>query len=141
MKNWIIVKLGGYTDLDSFLESQDKLDRRYILTLLVKRLYNTIDSEDILKENDLGQWMMMGKSVTDVDKQLMIAEATQFQKTKLWEVLQKDIKYQANRKMYLLARDEMSITAGKLWIYILDSINTRLSNMSKGKGIPTKSDF
>jgi len=134
-REWIIEKLGGYTDVDSALESiTDSTERNYILTRAVKRLYNTISSEDILKENEYGQWMFMGRTLSKAEVAQIKAEATHFLGTMLWKVLQADVKYQANRKMYLLAQSDTDLTAGKLWTLTLDAFKTRLQSMMKGKG-------
>lgn len=132
--------LGGYTDLDDYLDKLERLDKVYALTLLVKKLYNTIGPDDILKQNEYGQWMHKGRPISDNEKKLLIAEATQLQNMKLWEILQDDIKWQANRKMFLLAKNDFDLTAGKLWLYSLDAMNTRLKSMVKGNGDFNKKD-
>lgn len=139
MFNWLRLKfieiLGGYTDVDSALDSiTDQKQKQYVLTLAVKRLFNTIGSDDILKVNSAGQWMVEGKIITEQKKTMLIAEATNFQKTELWRVLQLDIKYQANRKMFLLSQDDLSLTAGKLWTLTLDAIKTRLESLDATSG-------
>lgn len=132
--NWLIKKLGGFSDLDEYLESKGKEEKVYVLTLAVKRLFNTIGSEDILKVNEVGQWQFEGKLITEQEKSILIAEATQFLEMKLWKVLQKDIQWQTNRKMFLLAKTEDELTAGKLWLLTLDAFKTRLQSMRKGNG-------
>ena len=115
-----------------------KEDRDEILTVLVKRLFNTIEADDILREKN-GQWICEGKVISENEKKLLIVEAKQLLNMKLWNVLQNDIKYQANRKMYLHAEDVMQLTAGKLWLYNLDAIKTRLKSISEESGIFNKS--
>src|SRR3990167_7121662 len=115
-----------------------KEDRNEILTVLVKRLFNTIEADDILREKN-GQWICEGKVISENEKKLLIVEAKQLLNMKLWNVLQNDIKYQANRKMYLHAEDVMQLTAGKLWLYNLDAIKTRLKSISEESGIFNKS--
>jgi hypothetical protein len=139
MKRWFLKKLN--IEIEDLITDIDRKEKIKILTYAVKRLFNTISSEDILKENEFGQWLYMGKPLTDSDKNLLMSEAVQLQHMKLWKILKDDIRYQANRKMFLLSKDEDSLTAGKLWAYTLDSIDTRLKNMTKSKGIPTNSDF
>lgn len=136
LKQKIIKKLGGFIDFDDFLDSEvDYKVKNYILTLAVKKLYNTIGSEDVLKVHDTGQWMFQGRPISEGEKTLLIAEATQLLETKLWQVLQNDIKFQANRKMFLLAENELQITAGKMWLYTLDAFNTRLKSMKSGSAL------
>lgn len=131
LKHWLIEKLGGFVTIDAALNSiESESEKRRILTKAVTRLYNTIDHEDILQEDpETGQWKLEGKPLSDGVKNLLIAEAEVFLNSKLWEVLQRDVKYQANRKMYKLAENEMQLAAGKFWIYVLDIFKTRLKSM------------
>ena len=107
MKNWLIEKLGGFADIDSAIEAikeKDGKEKYRILSLAVKNLFNTISSEDILKENEYGQWRFQDKLLQDEEKKLLIEETKQFLNTRLWKVLQKDVEYQANKKGKLFAR-------------------------------------
>lgn len=130
MRRWLIEKLGGYPDVDSALESiEDPKERTKILTLAVKRLYNTIGADDILRLNSKGQWTLEGKVLSEGRVNNLISEATMLLGTDLWKVLQLDIKYRANRKMYTEAKNEDGLTFGKMWLYTLDAIATRLVSL------------
>lgn len=120
MKSKLIKLLGGYTEDE-------------VLTEVVKELYNTIGADDVLKEEQ-GQWTITGKPVDEGVRKLLISEASIFLKTRLWTVLQNDIKYRANKMMFEKSKTEMDLVAGKLWLYTLDSFKTRLESLTKGKG-------
>ena len=120
MKNKLIKLLGGYT-------------KDEVLTRAVKKLYNTIGSEDILRE-EMGQWTINGKPINDAIKKLLVSEAQIFLKSRLWQGLQTDIKYRANKVMFEKAQTEQDLIAGKLWLYTIDSIKTRLESLVKGSG-------
>lgn len=122
MRDKLIQWLGGYTEEE-------------VLTTAVKHLYNTIGPEDILKENREGKWTMNGKILDDGTKNLIIEEAKMMVKMKTWKILQNDIKYRANKKMFEKSQTEMDLVAGKLWLYTLDNINTRLESLAQGRGI------
>lgn len=133
LKRRCIEMLGGFPDIESAIDSiKDAKDREYVLTRAVKKHFNTIGEDDILRIHESGHWMFQGKPLIKGEKELLIAEAMSFMETRLWKVLQNDIKWQANRKMFLLAKDGFDLTAGKLWIYILDAMSTRLHSMSRG---------
>jgi len=137
MKAWLIQRLGGYPDIDSAVEAirdRDLLEKYKILTLAVKKLFNTIGAEDILHENEFGQWLASGKPISEGEKKLLQAEAVQLLGMKLWKVLQDDVKYQANKKMFILAENEMQVATGKFWLYTLDTMKTRLESLNRGKG-------
>lgn len=133
MRRWLIEKLGGYPDIDSAIEAiketKDYERRNKILTLAVRRLFSTIGPDDILHPNKEGEWVYKGKTLSNGVKDLLKAEAKSFLNSRLWDVLQSDVKHQANKKMYLQATDEEQLTAGKLWTYTLDAFRTRLTSM------------
>lgn len=143
LKNWLVAKLGGFTDLDDYIEvtAKNPQEKHYILTRAVKLLFNTIDADDILSEDEKGHWRFKGKPLSDAEKGLLIAEAQTLMSSRLWEILRTDALYQANRKTFLLARDESSITAGKLWHYTFDVVSSRLKRMLKGQGTMPNADF
>jgi len=137
IKKFIIEKLGGYVSIETAIDAireEDTKTKYRILSLAVKKLYNTISEDDILKENEYKQWTIAGKPINQGEKNLLIAEAKQFLNTKLWKVLQKDIQYQANRKMFILGKSEIDMIAGKLFLYTLDCIKTRLESFKKNSG-------
>lgn len=137
IKTKIIKALGGFYSLDDALntiQEKELEDRKKILTLAVRRLYNTIGPDDILKEDSLGQWSLEGKVMSDGTKKLLIAEANQLETMTLWKVLQKDVQYQSNRRMFLIGKTETDIIVGKVWLYSFDAIKTRLRSIAKGKG-------
>lgn len=135
-KRFIITNLGGYetiADAIDAIKEKNLSERTLILTLAVKRFYNTISAEDILREVN-GTWLYQDKPLPDEMKKVLIAEAKQMTQMTLWKILQQDIKYQANKRMFLLAENEEHLNAGKMWTYVLDAMNTRLNSLSKGLG-------
>ena len=109
------------------------MKREKVLTQSVSKLYNTIGPEDILRE-EKGQMIVGDKILSQDEKKLLMSEATQFLATRLWKVLQADVKYQANKKMYLESKSLDDMVFGKMWTYTLDAIRTRLESLSKGSG-------
>lgn len=133
---WLIEKLGGYPDAESAIDMVDDLEeRKELLTMAVRKLFNTIGPEDILKEQSDGTWRFGRHSLTEPERNQLIAEAKQFSESKLWHVLTADIKWQANRKTFIGAKDELDFIAGKLWQYTFDCINTRLKSIAKKSGM------
>jgi len=116
-----------------FLIKLLRLDKE-ILTELVRDLFNSIDEDDILQEGLDGKWYVGDKQVQDAEKNLVISEAQLFLKSTLWRVLQKDVKYQANLRMFVRSKTAEDIIAGKLLLLLLDIVNTRLQSLNKGKG-------
>lgn len=134
LKEKVIRWLGGYATLEEAIDSVEGKDRIIILTRAVKRLFNTIGADDILRIHESGHWMFEGRPLSAGEKDMLIAEATQLLESKLWKVLEKDVTYQANRKMFLESKDELDLVAGKLWVYTFDVMRTRLNSMKSKRG-------
>lgn len=133
LKKRIINSLGGFADLDEAVLYMSKIDakeKHKVLTVYVKKLFNTIGADDILKIDSTGQWMFMGKQLPEARVRNLVSQAKHFANSELWDILQSDIKYQANKKMFVLAENELHLATGKLWLYTLDVIRTRLNSIA-----------
>lgn len=153
-RKWFIEKLGGYATAQDaikasggFLTIEDAIEairqkhfkeRAVILTLAVKKLYNTIGADDILKPMDGGEWMFQGRTLSKGQVVMLQAEAAQVEQMLLWKILQKDILYQANKKMYLLAENDLQVVTAKFWLYTFDTFKTRLKSIAAGSPLFNK---
>lgn len=130
----VISKLGGFPTIDDAIEeirNKNLKERHVILTLAVKKLFNTVDADDILKPGPGGEWMFEGKTLSKASIEILRAEAKQFETMLLWRVMKKDVLYQANRKMYLQAENVEHIVTAKFWLYTFDVVRTRLASIVK----------
>ena len=148
LRTLLIEKLGGYAtaedailakggfltieDAIKAVHSKDRKERHSILTLAVKRLFNTISSDDILKPGPSGAWLYEGKELSKGQRDMLIAEAHQLQSMLLWKVLKKDVFHLANKKMFLSAENEMHIITAKFWLYTFDTLATRIKSITTG---------
>ena len=135
LRLWFLNILGGYPDAQSALEAvESDAERKVFLTRAVSRYFNSISSEDILREQD-GEWIFKGKPLPKGVKEELIAEAVALLESRLWDVLLGDAKYQANRKMFLESKTDMDLVAGKLMVFLTDVLRTRLKSMAEGTGM------
>lgn len=137
MRRFLILWLRGYPDIASAIEAIKEKDTREkydILTLSVRRLFNTIGPEDLLSENSAKQWTYEGKMLTEGQKKVIVSEASMIVNTFTWKVLQADVKYKANKMMFREATTEFQLAVGKLWLYTIDTFNTRLKSLITGTG-------
>lgn len=125
MRKYLVKLLSKYPDLCLDALGEDKEE---LLTLAVAKHFNTISSDDILKF-EKGKWMFEGKVLDLKMYELLAAEARNFMKGKLWKVLQADIKWHANKALFIDSKDTLDMIIGKSWLYVLDGINTRLKKM------------
>ena len=62
LRNWLIKKLKGFSSVEEAIDSiEDPKEKNVILTRAVKKLFNTIDADDILQVVQDGQWKLEGK--------------------------------------------------------------------------------
>jgi|TARA_Y100000310_G_scaffold242771_1_gene246983 hypothetical protein len=140
MRKWLIRKLGGHISLLEAIEDiEDRREKHRILTMALKKTFNTISADDILKENN-GKWFFKGRALSDAQRKLLVAEAQQFINTKLWQVVKEDTVYRVYKKMYLLAENDLHVITAKFWKYAFDTIETRLKSIAKDSGIFNKND-
>ncbi len=137
MKRWIIQKLGGYPDIDSALDDVYEMNlaqKEEILTLAVSKLFNTVGPEDILRENATGQWIFEGKVLSNDQKKMIQQQFEAIVNMSAWKILQADIKYRVNKKMFSESTSTLDLTVGKLWLHTLNVFNTRIKNALRGTG-------
>lgn len=144
MRRWIIEKLGGhiggFETLDDAIEAiraEENPHRKHeILTLAVKKIFNTVSLDDILRIHG-NSWTFEGRPLRDADVKRLQAETTQFQTTFLWKVIQKEFRYQGIRRLFLKSASELDLVAAKLLIYSTNIIDTKLKSIAQSKTIET----
>lgn len=133
LRGWLIEKLGGFSSVEQAIDSiEDNSTRNMVLTKAVRKLFNTIDADDILQPGTDGQWLLEGRILSKERTRLLSAQAKDFIDSDLWKTIKMDIKYQANEKLFVLSKTESDLVAGKLWLFTLKQIGKRLKEMSKG---------
>ena len=125
MKNYIIHKLGGFVTLEEAVEANS----HDALTKVVAKYFNTITEEDVLRVNEHGQYTLEGKPLMDAQVQSLRAYATDFRKSMLFKVLDRDIKYQLNKKTFVQSAKETDLIAGKLGYWLWKVIREKLEKL------------
>lgn len=133
MKNWIIKILGGYPDIGSAIDALKKTDdsenKRLILSEAVRKLYNSISEEDILRKDKNGSWIFRGRPLTQAEVAQLKQEAVLLKGSKLWFAIKQDIRYQLGKKMFDEAKVMDDILWGQLATYLFDIIKNRIDKM------------
>ena len=107
------------------LKSTD--EKHDVLTLAVSHMFNAVTADDILHQNKKGEWKYAGKTLHPNQAKLIGQQIEDFRESDLHKILKSDIEYQANHKMFTTSKSEMDMIAGKLLLYALDVIETRLN--------------
>ncbi len=125
MRNYIIHKLGGYATLEEAVEanSHDALSK------VVAEHFNTITEEDILTLNENGQYTLEGKPLMDAQVQALRGYAKDFRQSLLFKVLDKEVKYQLNKRTFVKSAKETDMIAGKLGYWLWKVIREKLETL------------
>lgn len=139
MRGWLIKLLGGFASLDDAIEhikTKQPDEKHWILTLAVAKLFNTISADDILRQNADGTWQFQGKPLLPQEIEALKNEANAILNTRMWKVLQLDLKYHANKAMFVESSTNADLTAGKILLLLTHHVRTRLTKMSSLKPLP-----
>ena len=129
-KKFLIKKLGGFTDTDDFIRNIRtlKTEEKYrILTIAVKRLFNTVGSDDILS-NKNGDYRFEGRPITKGEIDNLRAQAESFVQSKLFVALDKEVKYHCNLQMRK-ATTLSQLEGAKVIEFTWDILKTKLRNI------------
>lgn len=136
MREWAIRLLGGFPNLGEaidYIKEKEPDEKHRILTLAVKKLFNTISADDILRRNADGSWQLQGKPITPQEVDAMRSEADAIINTRMWKILQLDLKYHANKAMFVESSNNADLTAGKVLLLLTHHVRTRLTEISSLK--------
>lgn len=133
MRKYIIELLGGFSSFDDAIEHVKKTNneaaKNALITEAVKKTFNIISADDILKMDERGQWYFTGKPLTPADILSLKEEARILRGMKLWRILRIDIQYQLNKKMFEESRLMQDLISAKLLSYLDSIIRTRLQSL------------
>ena len=104
--------------------------KQKLLNELIADKFCLVTKEDILRLKN-SKFTYQGQSLSDANVQRVISEAAKFKESFLWEVLKKEIHYQAGLKTVEKAKSLYDLVAGKEAVYLLDTIQTKLDGLEK----------
>jgi hypothetical protein len=128
-----------------------EVDKHEVLTMAIKKLYHAVGEEDILKEksfcckaniykgfcvecaNPVNKKVLSynNEILNEGEITLIQAEASNFKNTKLWQILQKELEWQAIKRIGLDSRTTDDLIAGKSQLFNLEVIKSVLNRISK----------
>ena len=114
--------------------------QKQLINILVKKLFNTIDVEDIITtaktEDSFGKVKISGVYVrgrkldqSEIDALREGAET--IDGSAIWKLIENEVKYNANLRMYFNGKTDDDILMGKCCLYVLDIINGVLKSIKK----------
>lgn len=109
--------------------------RGKLINFLAKDLYNTITEGQLMQQDSRGRVYIAGKALSDENDKIFKEDAERFQKSTLWKLLSKELEYHAVQQTLHSAKDYDDVVSGKILIYIINTINKRLSSLKPTKVI------
>src|SRR3990167_10119432 len=109
---------------------QNELQKR-LINWLVKDLFNSIDENDILAFGKRGGVYLKGKKL-DIESVMIIKEeADKFSNSTIWKLIEKQVKFAANLRMYNKSLSPEDMIAGKMALFVLKTIRETLNRLAK----------
>jgi len=81
--------------------------------------------------NNRKMLVVRGKPMPDENFEQLKADARTFRDSAIWQVIQNEIKFAANKRMFERSQTTDDILFGKVMLYVIDIINKKLQNIAK----------
>jgi hypothetical protein len=104
--------------------------RRKLINFLAKHLFKTITAEDFIREKK-GRLYINGKMLNAESEIILRDEAGRVQNSTLWKMIKLEAEYHALDKVLRKSESIDDVVAGKLMIYIIDIMDSRMNTLQK----------
>jgi len=128
MRKYLIKLLGGYTDIDSLCTTIPEEEKGKILSGAVKKVFNTISEDDILKITPNG-WEHRGKPLTPEAVELLKGQARELSTSFLWNILKSELKWVAIKSLMEDGKDGNDIRAAQLLGYLTRVVDDKIKKI------------
>lgn len=108
--------------------------KKRLLNFLLKHLFNAITEDDVLKYHKKNGKFYLGKNEVGGNRIISFrSQAITIKESTVWELLLKDMKLIANKKMYESSTTIDDVVFGKAMLYTLDVLDKKIDSLSKLK--------
>lgn len=105
-------------------------EREELRNELLKELFNAVTADDVLRYES-GKLYVADKVLPEADILDIVSGAKSIRDMFVWQMLIRDMKYQANRMMYENSQSVDDMQFGKAVLYAVDVQENKLKNLSK----------
>lgn len=106
--------------------------KRWILNKLLSYLFNAVTEDDVLRWDSQRKVFHVGDfTLPASDTKGLSEEAKYIMSTSVWSYLVKDMKHQANVRMYERSTNVDDLVFGKAMLWNLEILEKKLKNLSK----------
>lgn len=106
--------------------------KRKAINFIAGHLFNTITEEDLLHYDSRGRMISRGIVMSKEAEDLLREQSVGLLNSTLWKHLKADLKHNAIQKSLHKSQSIDDVISGKLMLYLIDVIEARLYNISKG---------
>lgn len=99
------------------------------INVLVDRLFNTFSEKDVLMVSG-NKMYYMGNELSAEQRHAVISGADTIQKLEVWQALLAEMKYLANKRMFVVSKDIDDILFGKAMLYTIGILEDKVRNLS-----------
>lgn len=96
---------------------------------MVHHLFNAIDEDDILRTLPRGGIMCEGRVLKTEEIERVRHDANEWADSFLWKMLVKELKFQANRRMFVKSQTPDDMLAGKMLLFLTEVVDKRLQEL------------
>lgn len=104
--------------------------RERLLNWVVKHLFNGITKKDIFQIKD-GEIYYRERPLKEDQKQRVIERANVYKEDEFWKMLRREVRYQANRKMYYKSKDWQDMFFSKAALWAVEIMEKKVDDLSQ----------
>lgn len=109
--------------------------RRKLIHWLIKDLFHAVSAEDLLQirvdENLESKISHKGTELTLEEKQELLKQAEEWEKSFLWKSLRDNVRYEAQQIMFIKSTDFGGMMFGKAALWTIEQIEKAIENLKK----------
>lgn len=107
--------------------------RKKTINFLVHHLFVGITSEDILQVGKNGSIIYKGQVLDKASKEIIVSQAQQLDDMLLWKILNDEMVYRAEEKMFRKSTDYDGMMFGKATLLMVEEQSKRIKFLKKLK--------
>ncbi len=114
-------------------DQRTELEKRVLGDLL-----GLVNPENVLMSTPSGALLLNGVPVTDQELRNLQSEVQVLKHMKVWAIFQENLKFEAQRDMFVNSEDFDAMRSGKMLLYALATQAKIIKTIERAKGKPSK---
>lgn len=105
----------------------------WIFNKALQYYFPVFKAEKVLTANKIGHLFLGGELVSGKQKDSLKAQARMIRNTQIWEVMTASLKQQAQRKMFVEAKDLQDVMIGKTMCYTIEVMENIIKKIEEAR--------